>query len=68
MVPILVRFLTDKKNTNTQEQEPVLNWQYYTSAQLYFYGGKQNTLIPLGRSPQNGTVISGGCQIKVTSF
>ena len=21
-----------------------------------------------GRSPQNGTVISGGCQIKVTSF
>ena len=24
--------------------------------------------MPEGRSPQNGTVISGGCQIKVTSF
>ena len=24
--------------------------------------------VHLGRSPQNGTVISGGCQIKVTSF
>ena len=25
-------------------------------------------LQPQGRSPKNGTVISGGCQIKVTSF
>jgi len=30
--------------------------------------GRLDQPFQKGRSPQNGTVISGGCQIKVTSF
>ena len=55
---------------NMDDDDPLVDWNDKGNVTDWFsFDFTLDELRTLrGRSPQNGTVISGGCQIKVTSF
>ena len=62
----------EQEGKEAQEKKNILGWQKYQFFRnlLFFFRTLINCQCNVyqGKSPQNGTVISGGCQNKVTSF